>query len=100
VSVNRVELAGQISATGSLRHTPAGIPAWQATFRHASQQVEAGRARQVECEMAAQAFGAVAEQLAALSAGTPIRVAGFLDRAGVRNPQPVLHVTEFELLQE
>jgi primosomal replication protein N len=93
-----VELAGLIGASGSLRHTPAGIPAWQATLRHASRQLEAGRTRQVECEAAVQAFGNVAERLAALPAGTPIQVAGFLDRAGARNPQPVLHVTEFELL--
>jgi len=97
---NRVELTGQITASAGLRHTPAGIPALQASLRHASQQMEAGRARQVECEAAFQAFGEVAKRLAALPAGTAIQVSGFLDRNSPRNPQPVLHVTEFELLEE
>jgi len=100
VRVNRVELAALITETGGLRHTPGGIPALQLKLRHASQQVEAGRSRKVECELAAQVFGELAIQLAKLPQGSQIQVAGFLDRTSVRNPQPALHVTEFELIQE
>jgi primosomal replication protein N len=97
---NRIELAGKITESAGLRHTPGGIPVLQMKLGHASEQKEAGRQRKVECELQVQVFGALAERLATLSAGTSIQVAGFLDRAGVRNPQPILHVTEFELLEE
>jgi primosomal replication protein N len=100
VTGNRVELMALIAETGGLRHTPAGIPALQMKLRHASEQLEAGRRRKVECEMAVQTFGEVAERLAGLPLSSQILAVGFLDRAGARNPQPVLHVTEFELIQE
>jgi primosomal replication protein N len=100
VRVNRVELAAKIVESGGLRHTPAGMPTLQVKLLHASEQNEAGHTRKVECEASAQVFGAVAMKLAPLPVGSKIQVAGFLDRTSARNPQPVLHVTEFELLEE
>lgn len=67
---------------------------------HAGAQSEAKRQRQVEIETELVAFGAVAESLARLPAGRTVRVAGFLDRKGVNNPQLELHVTEFGLIEE
>ena len=43
-----------------LRHTPGGIPAVAMTLAHRSQQPEADGQREVECELHAVAFGAIA----------------------------------------
>ena len=97
---NRVDLLGRLIESGGLRHTPAGIPALQIRLGHASHQEEAGRTRPVNFEMAALAFGEVAARLAEVSLGTLVQTQGFLDRTSVRNPQPQLHITEFELPEE
>jgi primosomal replication protein N len=53
----------------------------------------------VECELDAVAFGSPAQALAGLKSGDAIRLNGFIERKGVRDPRPILHVTEFELIQ-
>jgi len=90
----------EIAASSGLRHTPGGIATVELSLRHASVQTEAGQRRQVGCELSGQAFGAVAEQLSRYAAAQPIWLAGFLDRRSVRDPRPVLHITEFESIQE
>ncbi len=79
-----------------LRHTPGGIPSLRLRLSHASEQTEAGCQRQVECELEGLAFGPAAQALAGLKTGDPVRLAGFLERRGRRDPQPILHITEFE----
>lgn len=74
------------------------MPVLQIKLKHGSEQNEAGKHRRVECEVAAQAFGEIAAKLAAAPIEANINLAGFLDRTSVRNPQPMLHITEFELL--
>jgi primosomal replication protein PriB len=98
--VNRVELVAEIVASSGLRRTPGGIAAVELGLRHASTQTEAGQRRQVGCELSGQAFGAVAESLSRHAVAQPIRLTGFLDRRSVRDPRPVLHITEFESIQE
>ncbi len=100
MGVNRLEIAGRVVETGGLRHTPAGLASCQLRLAHASDQREAGRTRRAECEVDAQAFGDVAAALARQAVGSDLRLVGFLDRRNARNPQPMLHVTEFELIQE
>lgn len=95
---NRVSLAGRLAEGGGLRHTPAGMPAFRFRLAHVSAQFEAGRERRVECEAEAQVFGDLAVRMAALAEGAEVVCQGFLDRASVRDPRLVLHVTEFELV--
>jgi primosomal replication protein N len=54
----------------------------------------------VECEVDALAFGETATALATLARGTALRLTGFLDRRSACNPQPLLHVTGYELIKE
>jgi primosomal replication protein N len=98
VSINRVELTARLLESDGLRHTPSGLPVLQLRLMHASPQTEAGRERQVECEVEAQVFGDLAARMAKLAQGDGIVCKGFLDRKSARNLQLVLHVTEFELV--
>lgn len=97
---NRLEIAGRLVGIGGLRHTPAGLPSLQLRLSHVSEQTEAGHRRKVECEVEALAFGEAATALAGLASGTGLRLSGFLDRRSARNPQPLLHVTGYELIKE
>jgi primosomal replication protein N len=98
LTLNRVEIEGLVVHSDSLRHTPGGLPSLQLRLRHASEQTEADRPRRVECELEALAFGKPAQQLAGLTVGTQIRLIGFLERKGARDPWPIMHVTEYELI--
>ena len=100
LSINQVEIDGRMMASETLRHTPAGIPAFQFRLVHASRQAEAGKERTVECEIEAQAFGETAVRLAAQSTEDRLKLIGFLDRKGPRNSMPILHITEFKIIKE
>ncbi len=76
------------------------MPVVELRLRHASEQVEAGRPRQLGFEVDAAAFGEVAKALARQPAGALIRIAGFLDRKGPRSSQLALHVTDYALIEE
>jgi len=58
-------------------------------------QHEAGNPRQVRCEIDAVCYGEPARALARQPSGACLDVTGFLDRKSVRNPQPILHITDF-----
>ncbi len=98
MELNRFQVGGRVIHNDGLRHTPSGLPSLQLRLAHASEQSEAGRSRQVECELEAVAFGKPAQGLARVESGTRIGLTGFLDRKGLRDPRPVLHVTEYELI--
>ena len=85
-------------ATAGLRHTPSGLPTLRFTLRHASTQTEADRSRQVAVETELVAFGPVAEALGNVGPGTDLRLRGFIDHKGARDPRLELHVTEFGIL--
>ena len=95
---NRVELSGQVLETSGLRHTPAGLPTVQMRLAHGSEQGEAGRMRQVVCEIEAIAFGDIAGKLGQCQIGSQISVTGFLDRKSPRSSLLTLHVTDYELI--
>jgi primosomal replication protein N len=95
---NRVEIDGRIASSDGLRHTPGGLPSLQLRLGHASGQTEANRQRRVEFELEALAFGKPAQELAGLPVGTQIRLIGFLERKGIRDPWPIVHITEYELI--
>ena len=59
-------------------------------------QIEAGRSRQVECEIAAVALGQMAEIVSGIAAGTAVKLAGFLARKSRMSVQLVLHVNNID----
>ena len=87
-------------ARDELRYTPAGIPALSMTLRHASEQPEAGGARKVDCELAAVAFGGVAESLATMPTGSRLRCEGFLARRYRTGTTLALHIATYEHMNE
>ena len=97
---NRLVLDASLAERGDLRHTPAGIPAFDCVLRHASIQREAGGERKVECELAAIAFGEPAMSLARIPIGTALRCRGFIARRYRTGITLALHVNEFELLTQ
>lgn len=93
--MNHVALSARIAEIGSLRHTPAGLPALDLRLEHESEVVEAGQPRQVKATVKAVAIGTVAEALARQPVGSPWGFTGFL--ATPRNGRhPVLHIQSFE----
>lgn len=94
---NRLELSATIVSHDELRYTPAGIPALSLTFHHASMQDEAGGQRKVELEIAAVAFGKIAEALAKLPTGTAIRCEGFLARRYRTGTTLSLHIDHYRV---
>jgi primosomal replication protein N len=89
---NRLVLAGRLMKRGPLRHTPAGVPAIDFCILHDSTQMEAGRPRHVECEIAAVALGRMAMSVGALEPPQRLRVEGFLARRGRRDNRLTMHI--------
>jgi primosomal replication protein N len=96
MSANHTELAGRLGERDVLRHTPAGVPVIEFRISHASEQMEAGLPRQVDCELACVAVGTVALLLKDAAPGTALKVEGFLAARSLRQKTPVLHVTAIE----
>ena len=92
-------LAGKLLELASLRYTPAGIPALNFRIGHASEQIEAGTKRSVECEMPAVALGQSALLLAGAKPGDGLRLTGFLAAKSLKSRTTVLHVNEIEFLE-
>ena len=81
---------------GTLRYTPAGLPAVEFRIRHESSASEAGIERRVRAEVPAIAFDTVARQVASTALGTALRAQGFLAATSQRSAKIVLHVTNME----
>lgn len=96
MSCNETAICGKIVEIGGLRYTPAGIAVTEFKISHVSRQLEAGRPRQVECEIAAVALGKMAETVAGIAAGTAVKLAGFLARKSRMSTQLVLHVNNID----
>ncbi len=99
MSANRVELRATLQARELLRYSPAGVPILNAGLSHASEQKEAGAARQVAFEIAALFAGPVALAADRLPLGSELRVEGFIAPRRRQSKQLVLHVNEFELIE-
>lgn len=97
---NRLAIDATLATRDALRHTPAGLPAIDAVLVHRSEQPEAGGRRQVECEIAAVAFGAVAETIARLPAGSAVRCEGFVARRWRTGLTLALHVDRIEPIDD
>ncbi len=96
---NRLTLAATLASREPLRYTPAGIPALDLMLVHASVQPEAGGERQVNCELAAVAFGDVATAMAKLPPGHAVRCEGFIARRWRTGTSLALHVNRFESIE-
>lgn len=93
--LNQTVLTASIVELGSLRHTPAGLPALDLRLEHQSRCEEAGQPRQVALNLKALALGAVAERLGRQAPGSQWRFQGFL--ASTRNGKSVvLHIQDFQ----
>jgi primosomal replication protein N len=93
---NRTEICGTITEIGSLRYSPAGVAVVELKIRHVSRQIEAGKPRQVECEVSAVALAQMAETVAGLVPGATVKLAGFLARKSRMSLQLALHVNRID----
>jgi primosomal replication protein N len=84
---------------GTLRYTPAGLPAVEFKLAHESEQEEAGGKRTVRAELGAVAFDSQARLMAAAKLGTQARFQGFLAAKSKRSQRLVLHVTNIEFVE-
>ncbi len=92
-------LSGNLIELDALRHTPAGIPVVNFRLSHASEQIEAGNMRAVQCEVAGVAFERDARLMAAAKLGMQVKVTGFLASKSRDSKQLVLHATNIEFVE-
>jgi primosomal replication protein N len=90
--MNRLMLSARLVERGTLRYTPAGLPALDFRLEHQSELSEDDQIRKVSVQVRAIAIGAITQALSALALGDAGTFAGFL--AGTRNGRGLLfHVT-------
>ena len=87
-------IAAEVVQVEPLRYTPAGIPLLSVVLHHASEQIEAGMKRKVECEVNAVILGDLA--LKGLKIGAQIIAQGFLARRSLKSTQLVMHINEIK----
>lgn len=93
-------LSGVVVHIEPIRYTPAGIPLLSFVLQHASEQIEAGLKRKVECEVNAVALGNIACDIAKqnIQHGANIEAEGFLAKRSAKSTQLVLHIVKLELV--
>ncbi len=96
---NQLVLSGRIIEIDALRHTPAGLPVLAFRIDHASEQIEAGIRRRVQCEVAAMAVAEAAQKAEGLKVGDSVEAQGFLARRSRNSQQLVMHVNNIEILE-
>jgi primosomal replication protein N len=96
--INRLAIDATLATRDALRRTPAGLAAIDLVLAHRSEQAEAGGTRRVECEIAAVAFGEVAESIAKLPVGAALRCEGFVARRWRTGTTLALHVERLQTL--
>ncbi|MDP1596489.1 MAG: primosomal replication protein N [Methylotenera sp.] len=99
--MNKLELQAEVVLIEPLRYTPAGIPLLSVVLRHASDQIEAGMKRRVECEVNAVALGDQilgTPALKGLKVGVHILVTGFLAKRSLKSTQLVMHINHIEFI--
>jgi primosomal replication protein N len=95
---NQTVICGKVIETSILRHTPAGIAVTEFKIGHSSRQVEAGKPRQVECEILVVALAQLTKTATLLTPGTVVKVAGFLSRKSRMSVQLVLHANKIDFI--
>ena len=97
--MNRLAIDASVASREPLRYTPSGLPAIDAVLAHRSEQAEAGGRRKVDCEIAAVAFGGIAEAIAKLPDGAAVRCEGFLARRWRTGTTLALHIDRIERIE-
>jgi primosomal replication protein N len=92
--LNNLTLSGVVISLEPIRYTPAGIPLLSFVLQHASEQIEAGLKRKVECEVIAVVIGELAKSNIQL--GSAIKTKGFLAKRSAKSTQLVLHIEKLE----
>ncbi|WP_369384813.1 primosomal replication protein N [Methylobacillus glycogenes] len=80
MSLNRLEVSGEVTQMAELRYTPAGIPVLSFNLLHSSEQIEAKMKRRVECSVPSVAMDQLAFQAQKLEEGNQVKLTGFLAR--------------------
>lgn len=75
------------------------MPVTEFRIIHVSRQIEAGKPRRVECEVAAVALAHMAESISRTAPGTMVKLGGFLAKKGRMSLQLVLHVDKIDLIE-
>ena len=94
-------LSGTVVGLEPIRYTPAGLALLSFVLQHASEQIEAGLKRKVECEVNAVAIGDLAKQnvsLGKVKLGVQLKVQGFLAKRSAKSTQLIMHITNIELI--
>ena len=94
---NEVVIDGRLLKRGTLRYTPAGIPALNLMIVHQSIQIEAGGRREARCEVDAVVIGDLAVTLSKQKLNQPLQFSGFLTQHSVKDRRLVLNVVSAEL---
>ena len=94
---NEVVIDGRLLKRGTLRHTPAGIPALNLMIGHQSIQIEAGGRREARCEVDAGVIGDLAVKLSTQKLNQPLQFSGFLTQHSVKDRRLVLNVVSAKL---
>ncbi len=89
-------LSGVVTAIEPLRYTPAGLPLLSFVLQHASEVMEAGLKRKVECEVHAVMIGELANT--AIQLGSKVKAAGFLAKRSAKSTQLVMHIQNIALI--
>jgi len=97
VKRNAVVIDGHLLKRGTLRYTPAGIPALNLTIGHKSIQIEAGGRREARCDVDAVVIGDLAVTLSKQKLNQPLQFSGFLTQHSVKDRRLVLNVVSAEL---
>jgi primosomal replication protein N len=98
--LNTLVINGVIVRLEPIRHTPAGIPLLSFVLQHASDVIEAGFKRKVECEVNAVALGNIATDMTKqnIQIGFQIKAKGFLAKRSIKSTQLVLHIEKIEVI--
>ena len=93
--MNQLVLNAQLLERGTVRYTPAGLPAIDMCLKHESQVQEAGAPRKVSMEIKAVVIGELSQRVSGLGIGELACFTGFL--AAQRNGRgTVFHITALD----
>ena len=95
--LNSLVLSGVVISLQPIRYTPAGIPILSFLLQHASEQIEAGLKRKVECTINAVALGNLATSH--IQPGSSVKVKGFLAKRSAKSTQLVVHIQQLQIEQ-
>lgn len=88
---NQLSLIAQIKTVQAVRYTPAGLPVLMLWLSHESWQTENAERYLAKFEIEAKIIGEAAIRWQH-SAGSMVKVSGFLAQKGRRYPKPILHI--------